>query len=80
MEKKVLELTTHNEFLFKERQQSKVKISKLERRNNQLDVNMKQRESAKLKIKQKLEEIAERLGVTEEKNLELHNVISKINH
>ncbi len=80
MEKKVLEFTTHNEFLFKERQQSKVKISKLERRNNQLDVNMKQRESAKLKIKQKLEEIAERLGVTEEKNLELHNVISKINH
>jgi hypothetical protein len=57
-----------------------VKISKLDRRNNQLDVNMKQRESAKLKIKQKLEEIAERLGVTEEKNLELHNVISKINH
>jgi hypothetical protein len=80
MEKKVLELTTHNEFLFKERQQSKVKISKLERRNNQLDVNMKQRESAKLKIKQKLEEITERLRVTEEKNLELHNVISKINH
>jgi hypothetical protein len=57
-----------------------VKISKLERRNNQLDVNMKQRESAKLKIKQKLEEITERLRVTEEKNLELHNVISKINH
>jgi hypothetical protein len=43
MEEKVLEFTIHNEFLLKERQQSKVKILELERINSQLDANLKQR-------------------------------------
>jgi len=34
MEKKVLELTTHSESLLKEKHQSIVKISELERRNS----------------------------------------------
>ncbi len=31
---KVLEFTTHNEYLIKERQQSKMKIFELKKRNN----------------------------------------------
>jgi FtsZ-binding cell division protein ZapB len=48
MKKKVLELTTHNESLIKERQQSKMKILELKRKNNQLDANLKHIESARV--------------------------------
>jgi hypothetical protein len=78
--KKVLKLTTHNEYLFKEKHQSRVKFFELKRKNNQLDVNMRQRESTRLEIEHKLAKTTERLRVTKEKNLELHNVISKIDH
>jgi FtsZ-binding cell division protein ZapB len=51
MEEHVLELTTHNESLFKEKQQSKMKNFELERKNSQLDANMRHRESTKVEIK-----------------------------
>ncbi len=70
--------TIHNESLIKERQQSKMKLFELKKINNQLDANLKQIKSVKIEIEQKLEEIFERLRITKEKNLELHNVISKI--
>lgn len=68
MEEKVLEFTTHNESLFKERQQSRVKISELERRNSQLDANLKPRELAKVEIELKLEETSERLRFSQNKD------------
>jgi hypothetical protein len=43
-----------------------------------LDVIFRQRELTIVKTKHKLEEIAKKLRVTEEKNLELHNVIFEI--
>jgi hypothetical protein len=43
-----------------------------------LDANLKQVESARIETEYKLEKIAKRLKVTKEKNLELHNIISKI--
>jgi hypothetical protein len=56
MEEKVLKFTTHNEFMIKERQQSKMKIVELKKRNNLLDANLAQRGLAKVEIEQKLEE------------------------
>lgn len=48
MKKKVVELTTHDKSLINERQQSKLKIIELNKRNNQLDANLKHMESARL--------------------------------
>lgn len=53
---------------------------KLESRNCQLDVNLKQRESARVEIEQKLEETTKKLKVTKEKKLKLHNVIYGIDY
>lgn len=75
MEKKVFEFKTFNESLIKERQQSILKIARLEKKSNQLDANLRQRELTQLETKQKMEETTERLRGTEEKNLELHNLI-----
>ncbi len=52
----------------------------MEKRNSQLDVNLKQRKLARIEIKQKLEETTKRVKVTKEKNLELHNVIFEIDY
>jgi CHAT domain-containing protein len=51
MEEKVLEFTTHNEFLIKERQQSKVIFFELKKKNSQLDANLKQKEPARVETK-----------------------------
>jgi hypothetical protein len=51
MEEKVLELTTHNESLFKEGQQFRMKIFELERRNSQLDANLRQKKSTRVETK-----------------------------
>jgi hypothetical protein len=77
MEEKALKLTTHNESLSKEGQQSKMKISKLKKKNGLLNVDLAWKELIRVEIEQKLEEIVERLKIIEEKNLELHNVIFK---
>jgi len=77
MEEKVLKLTTHNGPLSKEGQQSKMKITKLKKKNGLLNVDLAWKELVRMEIKQKLEEIVERLKRTEEKNLELHIVIFK---
>ncbi len=64
MEEKVLKLTTHNESLIKENQQSKMKIVELKKRNNLLDVDLAWRELTRMETKQKLEETIERLKIT----------------
>jgi len=64
MEEKVLKLTTHNESLIKESQQSKMKIVELKKRNNLLDVDLAWRELTRMETKQKLEETIERLKIT----------------
>ncbi len=78
MEEKVVKFTTHNESLIKDRQQSKMKIAKSNKRNNLLNANLAWIELAIVETKQKLEEIIERLKIIEEKNLELHVVIFEI--
>jgi hypothetical protein len=40
MEEKVLKLTTHNEFMSKEGQQSKMKIFKFRKKNGLLNVDL----------------------------------------
>jgi hypothetical protein len=78
MEEKVLKLTTHNEYLIKERQKSKMRIVELKNRNNLLDANLAWRKLTRVKIEQKLKETVEKLKIKEENNLELHIVITKI--
>jgi hypothetical protein len=51
MEEKVLKFTTHNESLIKEKQQSKMTIVQLKKRNGLLDVDLAQRKLAKMEIK-----------------------------
>jgi len=80
MEEKVLELTIHSESLLKEKHQSTMNFLKLESRNCQLDVNLKQRKLARVEIEQKLEETTKKLKVTKEKKLKLHNVIYGIDY
>jgi hypothetical protein len=41
-------LTTHDEYLINEKQQSKMKIIELNKRNNQLDANLKHMESTRV--------------------------------
>jgi hypothetical protein len=55
-----------------------MKIVELKKRNNMLDANLAQKELARVETKHKLEETVERLKITEEKNLESHIIISKI--
>jgi hypothetical protein len=43
-----------------------------------LDAILRQRKLARVETKKKLEETTKRLKVTEENNLELHNVIFKV--
>ncbi len=57
-----------------------MKIVELKKSNNLLDVDLARRELARVEIEQKLEEIVERLKITKENNLELHIVITKIDH
>jgi hypothetical protein len=40
MEEKVLKLKTHNEYLIQKKQQSKIKIVELKKRNDLLDANL----------------------------------------
>jgi hypothetical protein len=51
MEEKVLKLKTHNESMIKEKQQSKIKIIELKKRNNMLYVNLARRKLARMEIK-----------------------------
>jgi hypothetical protein len=80
MEEKVLKFTTHNEFLIKEGQQSKMKIVELKKKNGLLNVDLAWKEFVKEETRQKLKETIERLKITKEKNLELYTIIFKINH
>ncbi len=67
MEEKVLKLTTHNESLIKQRQQS-MKIIELEKRNSQFDVDLTRRELVRVETEQKLNKIAKRLRVRKKKD------------
>jgi len=51
MEEKVLKLTTHNQFLIKKGQQSKMKIVKLKKQNSSLNENLAWRGLARVEIK-----------------------------
>jgi hypothetical protein len=48
--------------------------------NNLLDVDLTWRGLARVETEQKMDKIVKRLKVTEEKNLELHIVISEIDY
>jgi len=51
--------------LIKKGQQSKMKITKLKKRNGLLDVNLAWRKLAKVEIEQKLKETVKRLKITQ---------------
>ncbi len=64
--------------MIKKGQQSRMKITKLKKRNGLLDVNLAWRKLAKVEIEQKLKETVKRLKITKENNSKLHTIIFEI--